>query len=473
MKLLKKYIAIALLAAMLTTLGLHFFSRLLTPKGELEKFYDEPRNTIDLLIVGSSHSMAGISPLQLYEETGLTAYNLSTWSQPIWVSYHYILEALKYQQPKVVVLDVFGAFYDRSYLTGVDIDLVSDDYASLMRPSLNLLRLNLARRQSQLTAKTWDEYLNITKYHSRLNRLEWEDLAVMFRNDRSVGKGYGPMYTTESFSGFVSASTDRREPLYGPAAEYLERIIALSEEKGFHLILTKVPYITTETDIALLNEIQALSDAKGIPFVDLCRQNIAALDYACDLADHGHLNYRGAEKATAVLSEHINALQLDARHPQQLTQHWQEAAAIESDNFRKMDIRLTPELEAKLAKAAAREGSVVIALYQGELSAAEAQRLAALGAETPLAGFLATAQHGSYLICDATPLPEEAAAQWLAEHDMQLLNHPDGSISLQYRGEEYSHRLTGLNLLLFDTAAQEIYQEVSYGVESDLTAFTG
>ena len=473
MKLLKKYLAILLLTAVFAVAGLHLASRVLTPKGEIEKFYDEPRNSIDVLVVGSSHSMSGISPVHLYEQTGLTAYNLSTWSQPVWVSYHYILEALKYQQPQVVVVDVFGAFYDKSYLSGVDVDLVSDDFAASIRPSWNLLRLNLARRSAQVTRKTWDEYLNITKYHSRMDRLEWEDVAVLFRDDSSTGKGYGPMYVTESFADYVPAVTDARAELYAPAAVYLQKIIDLSREKGFALVLTKVPYITEERDIALLNTVQDICDAQGIPFVDLCRENGAGLDYTADMADHGHVNYRGAQKVTAALGGYLAEMELVPQHAQNVEEAWQQALATELDSLTVMDIRVTAPAGEKLAKAAAHGSTAMVVLRQGELTAEQQQTLQTLLEGTVLEPCAQLAP-GSCAVYDGTQLLlGDPAQQWLAQHAMQVQADETGAPVLQYRGQSYSHRLTGVNLLLTDTRTGDIYQSVSYGAETDFTAYTG
>ena len=472
MKTITRILAVGLLTLVFTVAGLHIASRILTPKGEAEKFYDEPRGTVDVLVVGSSHSMSGISPVQIYEQTGLTAYNLSTWSQPVWVSYHYIQEALRTQKPQVVVLDVFGAFYDKSYLTGVDTDLVSDDYASMLRPSWNLLRLNLARRSTQVTRKTWDEYFNITKYHSRLDRLEKKDFAAVFKNDYSTGKGYGPMYVTEDFSGFVPAVSDRCEPLYGPAAEYLQKIVELSQKKGFQLVFVKVPYITEERDAALLNTVREFAAQRNIPFVDCCSTNAAGLDYGTDMADHGHVNYRGAGKVTAVLARQLQSMGLSVRHTEKTEALWAQAVQTENDSLMKMDIRLTAELAEKLEKIEAHEISAVAAVMQGPLSPQDRAAVEELLRGTVLEPF-AAAEHGACAVYSDDLLNGDAAERWLEEQGVEVRENGDGTLSLLHGGEDRSFRMTGLNLLLFDTQTGELYQSVAFGREYGFEQFTG
>ena len=328
-KVIFKYIKILSITAVLFLGGLYFVDRLVTPVGEIEEFYDEPKNSIDVLVVGGSHTMCTASATSIYDDTGLTAYNLSTWSQPVWVSYHYIVEALKYQEPKLVILDAFGSFYDRSYFTGVDVDLVSDDFAQLMKPSFNLMHLNFTRRRVQVTRKVWEEYLNITKYHSRIAELTEEDWSKMFVDNSTPAKGYGPFYTKEDFSGYEYPVTSETRDLYPYAEEYLLKIINLCKEKGIKIALVKVPHIADENDIMLVNTIHRIARENGVDFLDFCSSNVLNLDYSYDWADHGHLNNYGAKKATKAITEYINTLGIKSQHSDEIIDRWNYASAFE------------------------------------------------------------------------------------------------------------------------------------------------
>lgn len=77
-----------------------------SPENTLRAFYDQPDDTDEVLFLGTSHSALGISPMQIYEETGIISYNLSTSVQSLALSYHVLNEALVSQHPKLVVLDV-------------------------------------------------------------------------------------------------------------------------------------------------------------------------------------------------------------------------------------------------------------------------------------------------------------------------------------------------------------------------------
>ena len=62
-------------------------------------------DTVDALFLGPSLVLDGVSPMQIYEDTGICAYSLATTGQPIELSYALLKVAFRTQQPKVVILN--------------------------------------------------------------------------------------------------------------------------------------------------------------------------------------------------------------------------------------------------------------------------------------------------------------------------------------------------------------------------------
>ena len=73
-------------------------------------FYEMERDTVDVLFLGSSHAAAAFSPQELYDGYGITSYNLGSEQQNLLITYYWLKEALRYQSPKVVVLDCLMLF---------------------------------------------------------------------------------------------------------------------------------------------------------------------------------------------------------------------------------------------------------------------------------------------------------------------------------------------------------------------------
>src|SRR5699024_10463197 len=69
------------------------------PDLSMKEFYDLDKNSAQVLVLGSSHTTLGFSPIECYKQTGITSFNLSTAKQPMEVSYYLLEEALKSQSP--------------------------------------------------------------------------------------------------------------------------------------------------------------------------------------------------------------------------------------------------------------------------------------------------------------------------------------------------------------------------------------
>lgn len=472
-KLIIKYVKILSVTAILFLGGLYFADRLVTPVGEIEEFYDEPKNSIDVLIVGGSHTMCSVSATSIYDNTGLTAYNLSTWSQPVWVSYHYIVEALKYQKPQIVILDAFGSFYDRSYFTGVDVDLVSDDFAQLMKPSLNLLQLNLARRRVQVTKKVWEEYLNITKYHTRITELTEEDWQKIFIDNSTPAKGYGPFYTKEDFSGYEYPVTTETRDLYPYAEEYLLKIINLCKEKGIKLALVKIPHIADENDIMLVNTIHRIAEENGVDFLDYNSSNVLELDFSYDWADHGHLNNYGAKKATEAVSNYINTLGVVSEHSDEIINRWNIASEFEHEESTRMEIKLAESFDVMAERVEKQKNTSLILVKQdgGMLEASDVDKIYSLFEGTMMSmDRQIIADNDLFVYTDGSVLVGQEAYDWCNTKGMKITA---GSTSeVIYNDDNYSFGRYGINAAMYSDSNNEIYHYISYAKEHDYTPYT-
>ena len=97
--------------------GLYFICSILKFKyadgvKPMENFYDLPEDTVDVLLLGSSHMGMNVDPSILWDEQGIAAYACWGGMQPTWNTYYFLKECLKYQTPKLVVMDTYLAVND-------------------------------------------------------------------------------------------------------------------------------------------------------------------------------------------------------------------------------------------------------------------------------------------------------------------------------------------------------------------------
>ena len=82
---------------------------------EIHAFYGEPEDSIDVLCIGSSPLLRGVSPMVMWKEYGFTGYVRASALQAPAVSYGLLAESLQKQTPEVVVLLCDNIFLEYDY----------------------------------------------------------------------------------------------------------------------------------------------------------------------------------------------------------------------------------------------------------------------------------------------------------------------------------------------------------------------
>ena len=263
-------------------------------------FYEQPRNSIDVLAVGSSHVHCGVNTAELWDKYGIAAYDFSAAEQPFWITYYYLQEAYKYQSPKVVVLDVFSAarFKEDYHYKWIEESIYGLRYSKIKR---EMLDVSVEKEYQK------DYFPSFRAYHNRYIDLNKEDLFNIFGNSREkkVYKGYTPGFNvvdqSEKFGGWDELEDYH---LTDKAEEYLEKIIELTRAHGSELVIIIVPYNLDERDNVTYEEIAGVAAKNNITFMNFNeRLDEIGIDKATDFNDHTHLNYWGSFKFSDYLGE--------------------------------------------------------------------------------------------------------------------------------------------------------------------------
>ena len=84
----------------------------------------EPENTIDILVIGDSESYTSMSPMDLWNQTGITSFDCGQPGQRIQETCFLLKEAFKTQSPKLVILETNAMFRDPGFLTNVSMSII-------------------------------------------------------------------------------------------------------------------------------------------------------------------------------------------------------------------------------------------------------------------------------------------------------------------------------------------------------------
>lgn len=270
-------------------------------------FYEQPRNTISTLFLGSSVGVNGFNPNRLYEQTGICSYNLSTEQQPLFASYYLALEAerLHPESLQTVVLDV-------SMLRRVP-------DAGFYRMALEPLRFSPVKLQAFKELHFTEEngfasLLPLYSYHARWSELNKTDFLASAGALESNGlRGHNDSSTfrwvyAEDFSfqnsdsrGLLWNRYDAALPaqLNKEAKSFLDKLCSFCDEKGITLILMKTPM--QGWNLSWHDAVAQYAEEAELDFYDLNYSPYSEMiQYSMffDAFDSAHPNEWGAIKIT-------------------------------------------------------------------------------------------------------------------------------------------------------------------------------
>lgn len=295
--------AVLLLILLISCGGAHY---VLMPKddfgaGSMIHFYAQPKNQIDVLAVGTSLTYSGLNTNVLWSNWGISAYDLASAEQPYWNTYYYIEEALKYQQPKVIVLDAKAT----TYPTG------ETQLARAIQSTCGIRSLSTRFAALKATAPQ-DELMNYILFfpqnHEKWKTLQAEDFTPPNQScDRPIyWKGYIEKEETEPHQKPSLVWTSIKKNLNEREEAYFLKICDLCAEKGIPLLIVAYPNPDYANDHMYYNALWALADERGIPHINLNDpEGHYRFLYSSEFADWQHVNISGSLKVSKILGAYL------------------------------------------------------------------------------------------------------------------------------------------------------------------------
>lgn len=338
-------------------------SRILTPsvnsaerrveyKGSLygaSGVFDMPKDSIDVLFIGSSHIYSAVSPMELWNEYGITGYDCTSSSQFPWTSYYYLEEICKKQSPKVVIVDMLGMF------SGSAPDELSNRAALDYMPlSINKVKLSYVIWKHTNKEEDFYSYLfPVLRYHSRWNELNQADMDINKPYDYT--RGYDIRYGNEKHVEFSDANFPflNQEPTENvgdyciETAEYYKRMSELCKSKGIKLLFVKTPI--SDYTLEMGNAMRKVAKECDSNFVDFNSREMweeMDYDYSTDMLDAAHLNYIGACKFTHTIGEMLcNEYGLGSHKGQEKYKFWEDDYKVYCEQVEINNIIRTENIE--------------------------------------------------------------------------------------------------------------------------------
>jgi hypothetical protein len=216
----------------------------------------------------------------------------------IWQSYYLLKDTLRYETPKVVVLNTMAMQFNAP---------VSEAYNRLNIDGMRLSPTKLqAAEASMLPEENLLSYIfPIARYHGRWSDLNADDLKYFFWRKNVSFNGY-MMHCDVKPVRFIRKPPRLSNYKFGPNSwKYLDMIRELCREKGIALLLVKAPTVNQVWYPQWNEQIKDYADQNGLQFINMVdRIDEVGIDNATDTYDEGlHLNVSGAEKEARYLGK--------------------------------------------------------------------------------------------------------------------------------------------------------------------------
>ena len=203
----------------------------------ISEFYDEPKNTLDVIFVGESSVYKGVSPIRIWEKYKITSYDYGSPTAKLYNNYYCIKEVLKYQRPKVIILNTDQLFHNEQ---------MKEEYKRLLYDAMKLNKNKIEAIMDPVQNNSKNEQISfifpILRYHSRWMEIEDEDFLKNKGKYDNIFKGYWLVKEIEPYKG---EKYNKYQEISRTELKYFEKIADLCKENSIELIAVEFPSIQT------------------------------------------------------------------------------------------------------------------------------------------------------------------------------------------------------------------------------------
>lgn len=283
-----------------------------------DEFYNQEKNTVDILILGNSHANSGLDLDVIDAKTKGRSVSLATRGQNIYQSYYVALEAYNYQTPEILIIENF-LFYERLTMDAfVNQDPSINDYMKryLTFEGKKFGDIKIKEARAFFQGSLVENMFPVIKKHSR-----WTDIGKikkrLYENEKK-GKQAGTTVLSVSSSKEYEKQSKFGLDKYNilPDEEKaLQNIIDLAKEKGTkRIILLTIPFFKKYRNKIDYNSLDeplrriAKNNEGVVEYIDLNRiyPNWDRTYFSNDPVGYNqHLNYKGNIVASNYITENV------------------------------------------------------------------------------------------------------------------------------------------------------------------------
>lgn len=297
------------------------FSNLFTPKADAntegmsamvtKAYLAEERDTIDVLFLGNSNMYRAFNPIQLWQEQGITSCDIGMPSSNTVELYRKAVDFMKYQKPKMIVVET-DCMFDGVNVFDANGNLIvskSTKIESKVKERMDAYKNSFDNLDDAIMSGISYRW-PLMKYKYRWKRIKSRDFTDEKGKYKFVAKGYvngvekKPFKYGATYMGVNDGSTAK---LSSNSDVYVKKLIELCKANNCQLMITSVPcgkYWNWQKH----NAAQKFADENNIKFLDFNVETQLIPEFSwknCSRDGGTHINGKGAKYITHAMGRYL------------------------------------------------------------------------------------------------------------------------------------------------------------------------
>lgn len=277
----------------------------------------ESRNSLDVVFIGNSDMYRGVSPVDLYHNTGITSAIAGKPGKKFNEIPRDIKDILKYQSPKLLVIETDCMFSGSNPQFQKDGKASGQQNAADKKAESNIFtrQIEFLKKVKRAVAKGDSALIAainykfpLLKYHHNWHNIRLKSFFNKNQEYKFSNKGMAYSSAVKPYNygtSYMKSEAGRVEALNDKDAKTFDKIYRLCKKNNIRLVLITIPSANTWNE-AKSRAVQKIADQYKLTYYDYNVTVPEDFDWKTDSTDGGnHLNYKGAMKITRNLGDKL------------------------------------------------------------------------------------------------------------------------------------------------------------------------
>lgn len=291
-------ITVALTIAMVQYTG-HVLDPAWTEDGlnTIDAFHELEKDSLDVIVFGSSRAWKGCDTRVMYDKYGLSAYNYGCNWQAMNTTLLFLRDALRTQTPKVVCIEASFVNYLEE-----DVDLDGQVYYTRQIPFFTG-KIDYLKQCFGDDMERYASYLvPLIMFHDNWIQINDENFRFPGSERYIESRGYDESTVVNPYE-IPDYTTMKQIEIEEKCIDNLNKIVKECHDRGIDIIFYTCPYAGAYPYYEAMEQYAA---ANGCDYINLFRHlDELGINAETDFQDEAHLNKYGAEKVADYLGDYI------------------------------------------------------------------------------------------------------------------------------------------------------------------------